>query len=107
MSGDTPVTDGRDPAQVIEDAVTHALRLAQTWPAWDGQPLSTEDRIYTPHKAIRRIADHLLDHLAEVEARLAGQSPVPDHWHASAITTPADLATFTPEDVDEARARLT
>ena len=67
---DTPATDGRDPAQVIEDAVEYALRLAETWPAWDGQPIAAEDRIYTPHKAIRRLADHLLDHLAELEARL-------------------------------------
>jgi len=104
---DTPATDGRDPAQVIEDAVEYALHLAETWPAWDGQPIATVDRVYTPHKAIRRLADHLLDHLAELEARLAGQSCLPDHWHASAITTPADLATFTSEDLDEARSRLT
>jgi hypothetical protein len=107
MSDDTPITDDRDPAQVIEDAVEHALRRAETWPAWDGLPIAAEDRIYTPHKAIRRIADHLLDHLAELEARLAGQAPLPDHWHASAVTTPADLAPFTPEDLNEARSRLT
>jgi hypothetical protein len=52
------------------------------------------------------VADHLLDHLAELEARLAGQPTEPDRWHASAITTPADLATFTAEDLDEARSRL-
>jgi hypothetical protein len=104
---DTPITDDRHPAQVIEDAVAYALQLAQTWPAWDGQPRAAGDRIYTPHKAIRRLADHLLDHLAELEARLAGQPPLPDHWHASAITTPADLAPFTREDLDEARSRLT
>jgi hypothetical protein len=63
--------------------------------------------VYTPHKAIRRVADHLLDHLAELEARLVGQSPLPDHWHASGSTTPADLAPFTREDLDEARSRLT
>jgi len=107
MSDQAPVTDNRHPAQVIEDAVAHALRLAQTWPAWDGQPLAVEDRVYTPHKAIRRLADHLLDHLAELEARLAGRPPLPDSWHASAITTPADFAPFTPEDLDEARSRLT
>ena len=106
MSDDTPITDDRDPAQAIEDAVAHALRLADTWTAWDGKPIAVEDRVYTPHKAIRRLADHLLDHLAELEARLAGLSPLPDHWHASAITTPADLAPFTREDLDEARSRL-
>lgn len=107
MSDNTPITDDRHPAQVVEDAVAHALRLAETWPTWDGQPRPAEDRIYTPHKAIRRLADHLLDHLAEFEARLAGQPPLPDHWHASAITTPSDLAPFTREDLDEARSRLT
>ncbi|MEU1967277.1 hypothetical protein ABZ541_12050 [Micromonospora sediminicola] len=107
MSDDTPITDDRDPARVIEDTVAYALRLAETWPAWDGQPRAAGDRVYTPHKAIRRLADHLLDHLAELEARLAGQPPLPDHWHASAITTPADLAPFTLEDLDEARSRLT
>jgi uncharacterized protein YfiM (DUF2279 family) len=42
-----------------------------------------------------------------MEARLAGQRPLADHWHASAITTPADLAAFTREDADEAVSRLT
>ena len=107
MSDDIPVTDDRDPAQVIEDAVAYALRMARTWPAWDGRPCAVEDRTYTPHKAVRRLADHLVDHLAELEARLAGVPPLPDHWHASAITTPADLAPFTPDDLDEARNRLT
>ncbi|MFE0513700.1 hypothetical protein ACFW2E_28250, partial [Streptomyces sp. NPDC058964] len=37
----------------------------------------------------------------------AGHPPPPHHWHASAITTPADLAPFTAEDLDEARSRLT
>ncbi|WP_244876227.1 hypothetical protein [Winogradskya consettensis] len=99
--------DGRDAAQGLEYSVAHALRVAETWTAWDGKPIAVEDRIYTPHKAIRRITDHLVDHLAELEARVAGQAPLADHWHASAITTPADLAPFTSEDLDEARSRLT
>jgi hypothetical protein len=103
--------DDRHPAEVITAMVDRVLEIASTWPAWDGQPfvVPMEDeppRTYTPHKAIRRVADHLLDHLAEVEARLADQPPEPDHWHASAITTGADLAAFTPEDLDEARSRL-
>ncbi|MFB9239794.1 hypothetical protein ACFFWC_30435 [Plantactinospora siamensis] len=107
MTDERPTVDGRHPARVLEELVAHALRLAETWPEWDGRPLRVADRVYTPHKAVRRLADHLLDHLAEVEARLAGEAPLPDHWHASASTTPADLAPFTAEDLDEARSRLT
>lgn len=55
---------------------------------------------------MRRVADHLVDHLAELEARLAGEEPQPDRWHASTVTTEADLAPFTREDLDEARSRL-
>lgn len=72
--------------------VDHVLDLAATWTAWDGRPTHVDDRVYTPHKAIRRVADHLLDHLAELESRLVGEKPLPDHWHASASTTQADLA---------------
>jgi hypothetical protein len=45
-------------------------------------------------------------HLAELEARLAGRPTEPDRWHASMITTPADLAAFTVDDLDEAHSRL-
>jgi len=104
---DTPSTDARNPADVVTDMVQQVLELAQTWTRWDGEPQSVDNRVYSPHKAIRRVSDHLIDHLAEVEARIAGVPTIPDHWHASAITTPADLAPFTPDDLDEARSRLT
>lgn len=95
-----------DPAAQVTKAVARVLDLAATWTAWDGRPLAVDDRVYTPNKAIRRVADHLVDHLAELEARLAGQEPQPDHWHASVTTSPADLAPFTTADLDEARSRL-
>jgi hypothetical protein len=62
--------------------------------------------VYTPHKAVRRVADHMIDHLAEVEARVAGLPTIPDRWHASAITSEADRAPFTADDRDEAHSRL-
>jgi hypothetical protein len=103
---DSPVTDDRNPATVVTGMIDQVLDLAGTWSGWDGEPLPADDRVYTPHKAIRRVTDHLIDHLAEIEARLAGVPTIPDHWHASAVTTAADLALFEPHDVDEARSRL-
>ena len=98
-----------DPGVGIEAAVARTLKLAATWIGWDGKPRVSEDgeRIYTPHKVVRRQADHLLDHLAEIEAVLAGVPTEPDAWHASLVTTHADFAPFTDVDLDEARQRLT
>ena len=70
----TPVTDDRDPADALAAMVEHVLALADTWTAWDGRVFPINGRIYTPHKAIRRVADHLVDHLAQMEARLAGDA---------------------------------
>nr|BFD81946.1 hypothetical protein StreXyl84_13470 [Streptomyces sp. Xyl84] len=101
------ITPDDTPAAAVTGMVDHVLALAATWTAWDGTPLPADDRLYTPHKAVRRVADHMVDHLAELEARLAGEAPQPDHWHASTITTAADLAPFTRQDLEEARNRLT
>ncbi|MFE0256418.1 hypothetical protein [Streptomyces sp. NPDC059010] len=107
VRGGPAETVPRTPAEAVTAMVDHVLALAASWPDWDGTPARIDDRVYTPHKAIRRVADHLIDHLAELEARLAGETPQPDHWHASAVTTEADLAPFTRQDLDEARSRLT
>jgi hypothetical protein len=104
---DRPHIDDRDPADAIQEMVLHVLGLAETWVGWDGKPVAINDRVYTPHKAVRRVTDHMIDHLAQLETHLAQVKPLPDEWHASATTTPADLAPFQPEDLDEARSRLT
>ena len=106
MADERPDVDDRDPADAVAQTVAHVLRLAETWGAWDGRPLPIDGRVYTPHKAIRRVADHMIDHLAQLEAHVAGAQPLPDRWHGSSVTSPADLAQFTPEDLDEARSRL-
>jgi hypothetical protein len=97
-----------NPGTAVEDAVRRALVLVDTWIHWDGRARVSEDgdRIYTPHKAVRRIADHLVDHLAEVEAQLAGVETQHDGWHASLLTVDSDWARFTEADRDEAHQRL-
>jgi hypothetical protein len=97
-----------NPGALVEAAVGRSLDLMDSWIRWDGRPRVSEDgdRIYTPHKALRRIADHLVDHLAEVEAQLAGVDTQPDAWHGSLLTFESDWARFTEGDRDEARQRL-
>jgi len=106
MTEERPRTDQRDPGQVVADMVRDVLLMARTWGEWDGRPRPAGDRVYTPHKAVRRVADHLIDHLAQVEAKLHGQPGLPDGWHGSYMTTPADMAPFTAEDLEEAESRL-
>jgi DNA-binding transcriptional MerR regulator len=105
----TPVHEaGDNPAALIVAAVEGALELAQTWLGWDGRPRVDQGgrRLYTPHKAIRRTGDHIVDHLAEVEALLAGQPTEEDRWFASTVTVAADWAPFTEADLAEAEQRL-
>ena len=101
-----PTVDDRDPAELVSSAVTEVLDIAESWLGWDGRPVFADGNAWTPHKAIRRVADHLLDHLAELECRLANQPTIPDQWHGRMITTPADYAPFTETDLDEATSRL-
>ncbi len=101
-----PETDDSDPASLVEKAVAEVLRTAEEWLGWDGRPVFRDGNAWTPHKALRRVADHLLDHLAEIECRLAGLPTIPDGWHGRMATTDADFARFTEIDLDEATSRL-
>ncbi len=100
-----------NPAKAVTDAVEACLALARTWHGWDGRAIARFDEdgvpnTWTPYKALRRIADHLVDHLHEVEALLAGAPPIPDTWHGRMVTLDADWARFTEADYDEACSRL-
>ena len=103
---DAPTVDDRDPATLIPAAVEEILELAMTWLAWDGAPVLSDGNVWTPLKALRRITDHLLDHLAEIEATLAGQPTVPDSWLGRTVTLESDWARFTESDLNEASNRL-
>lgn len=102
-----PRTDDRDPAGLIPAAVDAVLAAAEPWLGWAGRPVFREGNAWTPHKALRRVTDHLIDHLAEIECRLAGQPTLPDRWHGRRVTTDADFARFTEVDLDEYTSRLT
>ncbi|MGA8115471.1 MAG: hypothetical protein WCA46_17545 [Actinocatenispora sp.] len=103
---DQPGTDDRDVTALIPTAVAHVLATAETWLAWDGRPTLVDGNAWTPHKALRRVTDHLVDHLAEIECRLAGQPTLPDRWHGRRLTLDTDFARFTEADLDEATSRL-
>ncbi|WP_214411705.1 hypothetical protein [Sphaerisporangium fuscum] len=97
-----------NPAELVTQAVDRCLQIAGTWLAWDGRPIVTDGaNLWTPAKAVRRIQDHLVDHLAEVEALLAGAPTAPDAWHGRTVTLDADWARFTELDLAEARSRWT
>ena len=99
-----------NPGQLVADGVEACLALARTWHAWDGRPVAGmvdgKPNTWTPQKALRRITDHLIDHLHQVEALLAGAAPVPDTWHGRFVTLDADWGRFTEADLDEACSRL-
>lgn len=91
----------------VSAAVDEVLEIARTWLLWDGRPVEHDGNVWTPHKALRRVADHLIDHLAEIDCRRAGLPTLPDHWHGRTVTTDADFARFTEVDLNEATSRLT
>lgn len=101
-----PDVDERDVTQLVPKAVAEILDVAETWLGWNGAPIRREGNAWTPHKALRRVGDHLLDHLAEIQCRLAGQPTLPDTWHGRMVTVDADFARFTEIDLDEATTRL-
>ena len=103
---DGPATDDRDPAMLIPVAVEEVLQLASTWLAWDGAPRFSDGNCWTPHKALRRVTDHLLDHLAQIDALLFDAPGIPDTWLGRQVTLDSDWGRFTEADLNEAQNRL-
>lgn len=103
---EVPDTDDRDVTTLIPDAVSAILEQAERWLGWNGQPIVGDGNVWTPHKSLRRVTDHLIDHLAEIEARLAGLPTIPDQWHGRTLTLDTDWSRFTEADLDEATSRL-
>ncbi len=95
-----------DPVEGVPHMIGEVLAMAETWPGWNGTPVEVDGRVMTPHKAIRRVGDHVIDHLAEIQARISGEDSLADNWHNSTFTTAADLAPFDQNDLNEARERL-
>ncbi len=89
-ASDLPDTDDRDPVSLVPNAVDEVLALAQTWLAWNGVGRYGDENVWTPYKALRRVTDHLLDHLAEIDALLVGAPTIPDTWHGRTLTLDAD-----------------
>jgi hypothetical protein len=105
-----PAVDSREPATIVPAAVAYVLDVAETWLGWDGRAVDADGNRWTPHKALRRIGDHLVDHLAEIESRLAGRPGLPDQSHNRMVTLDCDFcdfARFTEVDLDAATSRLT
>jgi hypothetical protein len=92
-----------NPGRLVRESVDYCLDLATTWIAWDGRPIARGENVWGPNKAVRRIVDHLIDHLAEAEALLAGADTIPDTRHGRMVTVEADLARFTEADLNETR----
>lgn len=97
----------RDPVEHLRAAHHYArpylVRLAQHHPT----KLVTVDvgYSYTPRKILRRILDHTLDHLNQVDQWLVWQNhtirPMPtDGWADSATTLPDDVLPLEPADLE-------
>ena len=97
---------GHDPAREVPAFMTNELfsRLTDARPA----PLAVTrvgGYTYTPRKVLRRVLDHALDHLNQIEQWLAWQHrgvvPTPtDGWVPSTVTLPEDRLPLTSADVD-------
>lgn len=98
-----------DPTVEVRSTMTNQLFLRLTGSARDGSSRidysAVETYSYTPRKPLRRVLDHALDHLNQVDQwqlwRRQGVVPTPtDGWVPSTVTLPEDRCPLTPSDLD-------
>src|SRR6266850_752177 len=97
----------RDPARQVEAVMTDELfsRLTDAHPAPLTAPAGVGRYTYTPRKALRRVLDHALDHLNQIDQWIAwqrhGTVPTPtDGWVPSTVTLADDRLPLTAADLD-------
>src|SRR5499427_5752573 len=95
-----------DPAKEVVAVMTGELytRLTDAHPA-PLRPVGVERYTYTPRKVLRRVLDHSLDHLNQIDQWLTwrrdGVVPIPtDGWVPSTVTLPDDRLPLTRSDLD-------
>jgi hypothetical protein len=96
-----------DPAREVPSVMTEELfrRLTDAHPAPLTNPAGVGRYTYTPRKVLRRVLDHALDHLNQIDQWLAwrrdGVVPTPTHgWVPSTVTLPDDQLPLTEPDLD-------
>ena len=103
----------RDPVKHVRDVHAHAKRALQL--AFDANPVakvrSGSGFEFTLRKSLRRVHDHALDHLNQIEQWLAwqhrGAPPMPtDGWVGSRVTLNDDLAPLTQQELDAWQWRI-
>jgi len=95
---------------VVRSPMTNALYDRLTQPADPARRMpidytAVEPYTYTPRKPLRRVLDHALDHLNQIDQwerwRRDGIVPTPtDGWVPSTVTLPEDRLPLTSADVD-------
>ncbi len=95
-----------EPDELIIEATEQALAQAEAWIGWSNGAVRSLGNAWTPQKALRRITDHLIDHLCQIETRAAREMAVPDLWRGRSVTLDSDWSRFSEQDLDEATARI-
>jgi hypothetical protein len=96
-----------DPAREVPAVMTDELfsRLTDARPAPLTAPAGVGRYTYTPRKALRRVLDHALDHLNQIDQWIAWQQhgivPTPtDGWVPSTVTLADDRLPLAAADLD-------